>query len=106
MRAGSLNCRVAIEHQTLAPNSIGEDEITWTTFATVWAAIEPATGNTYYAAKQLESKTDGRIRIRYIEGLKSTMRIKYNDRIFNILSIIHPKEDRREIQIIYSEALD
>jgi len=106
VRAGELNRRVIIEQATRSRNTFNEEVLVWTAWATVWAALEPATGRTYYAAKQYDAKVDGRVRIRYIEGLRSDMRLNYNGRILSIVGIIHPKEDRKEIQIIYSEALD
>jgi len=34
------------------------------------------------------------------------MRVKYGDRIFKIISIVHPFEKRQELHILYKEALD
>jgi len=106
MKAGQLRHRIVIEKQTQTKNAIDEIILTWSTFCTVWAAIEPATGQTYYAANQLEAKVDGRVRIRYRDDIEPTMRIKYGDRILNIGSIVHPQENRRELHLMYSEGLD
>jgi len=106
MKAGQLKHRIVIEQQTQTKNAIDEIILTWSTFCTVWAAIEPATGQTYYAANQLESKVDGRVRIRYRDDIEPTMRIKFGDRILNIVSIVHPQENRRELHLMYSEGLD
>ena len=106
MKAGQLKHRIVIEQQAQTKNAIDEIILTWSTFCTVWAAIEPATGQTYYAANQLESKVDGRVRIRYRDDIEPTMRIKFGDRILNIVSIIHPQENRRELHLMYSEGLD
>jgi len=106
MKAGQLKHRIVIEQQTQTKNAIDEIILTWSTFCTVWAAIEPATGQTYYAANQLEAKVDGRVRMRYHDDLDPTMRIRFGDRILNIVSIIHPKENHRELHLMYSEGLD
>jgi len=106
MKAGQLKHRIVIEQQTQTKNAIDEIILTWSTFCTVWAAIEPATGQSYYAANQLESKVDGRVRIRYRADLEPTMRIKFGDRILNIISIVHPQENHRELHLMYSEGLD
>jgi len=106
MKAGQLRHRIVIDKQTQTKNAIDEIILTWSTFCTVWAAIEPATGQTYYAANQLEAKVDGRVRIRYRDDIEPTMRIKYGDRILNIVSIVHPQENRRELHLMYSEGLD
>ena len=106
MKAGQLKHRIVIEQQAQTKNAIDEIILTWSTFCTVWAAIEPATGQTYYAANQLESKVDGRVRIRYRDDIEPTMRIKFGDRILNIISIVHPQQNRRELHLMYSEGLD
>lgn len=106
MKAGQLRHRITIEQQTQSKNAIDEVVLSWSTFCTVWAAIEPATGRSYYAANQFESKVDGRVRIRYRNDIEPTMRIKFGDRILSIVSIVHPQENRRELHLMYSEGLD
>lgn len=106
MKSGELKQRITIQQPTYTKNAIGEKIATWATWATVWAAVEPAVGNQYYAAKQADSQVTGKIRIRYIRGLQPTMRILYGDRVMNIVSIVIPKEAKREIVIYYSEVLD
>jgi SPP1 family predicted phage head-tail adaptor len=106
MRAGDLKQRIIIQSATHAKNDIGELEDTWGTFATVWAAVEPATGSNYYASKQTEAKVDGRVRIRYRSDLDTTMRILFGSRVLTIVSILQPKENKKETHIMYTEALD
>jgi SPP1 family predicted phage head-tail adaptor len=106
MKAGELRHRLIIEQPAKSKNAIDETVQSWETFATVWGAVEPATGKLFYAAKQLDSTVDGRVRIRYIKGLLPTMRIKLGDRILSIVSILMPQERQREIQIMYTESLD
>lgn len=106
MQIGKLNRRITIQENTPEQNDIGEWVDSWSDWATVWAAIEPASGKLFYESKQLDSKVDGRIRIRYIEGLEPTMQIVFEGRILNIVALLNVKENRREIHIMYSEALD
>lgn len=106
MRAGELKHRITIQYQIKSKNAMGEWTSTWSDFISCWAAIEPASGTTYYAAKQAESSTDGRVRIRYRSGIKPTMRIIHGERALNIVSIIQPKENHRELHLMYTEAKD
>jgi len=106
MRAGQLRNLVIIEQPSLSKNEIGEVVPSWSTFCSCWAAIEPAVGRSYYAANQLESKVDGRVRIRYREGILPTMRIKFGERILSIVSVVHPQENHRELHLMYAESLD
>ena len=106
MRTGLLRHRIIIEKPTQSKNAIDEVVSTWSTFCTIWAAVEPAAGNAYYAANQLDAKVDGRVRIRYRGDLEPNMRIKFGDRILSIVSIVHPKENHKELHLMYAESLD
>jgi SPP1 family predicted phage head-tail adaptor len=106
MQSGRLRHRITIQQNIQAQNEIGEWVDDWSEFATVWAAIEPALGKEYYAAKQIDSKVDGKIRIRYLDGLEPTMRVVWQGRILHIVSLLTVQEKKREILIMYSEALD
>ena len=106
MKIGLLRHRVIIEKPTQGKNAIDEVVSTWSTLCTVWAAVEPAAGNVYYTAKQLDARVDGRVRIRYRGDVEPTMRIKFDGRILSIVSIVHPKENQKELHLMYAESLD
>lgn len=106
MKAGQLKNRITIQQQIKTANAIDEDEISWTTFATVWADIQPDSGHQTYQAKQLNAEAQGRIKIRYRPNIDPTMRVLYGSRIFQILSVIQPQESKRELHLIYKEVLD
>ena len=106
MRAGELNKRIIIQENTPTQDSNGEFVDTWTPYLTCWAAVEPLSGNRLWQARQANAEVDGVVRIRYRSGIEPTMRIKFGDRYLNIQSIIQPKEDREELHLLYTEALD
>jgi SPP1 family predicted phage head-tail adaptor len=106
VRAGDLKHQIIIQVAQKSKNSMGEFVDTWSTWATVWAAIEPASGKNYYAAKQLNAEVDGVCRIRYRTGVLPTMRILYGSRVLRIVSIVNPKETNEELQLFYKELLD
>ncbi|MCK9569544.1 phage head closure protein [Candidatus Pacearchaeota archaeon] len=106
MNIGKLRHRITLQSPTATLNAIHETVDTWTDVDTVWAAIEPNTGTWYYAAKQANSNVKGRVRIRYRSDIEATWRIKFGDRILNIISILTPDERKTEIVILYSEDLD
>lgn len=107
MRAGELNKRIIIEENTPTKDATtGEFVDTWTPWRTVWAAIEPLSGNRYWQAKQANAEVDGVVRIRYRAGVKPTMRIKFGERYLYIKSIIQPKEAKEQLHLLYTEALD
>ncbi len=102
MRAGDLNKRIELQLPARSISS-GETVDTFSTTATVWAAIEPLSGNRLFLAQQANSEGQGIIRLRYRTGVVPKMRIKYPDRYFQIISIIDRNEDNAELQLLYKE---
>ena len=106
MRAGLLRHRLTIQIPGKSQNDFGEWIESWNDWATVWGSIEPNLGKRYFEAKQANSEVQGLIRIRYRSGVLPTMRVKYGNQIFKIISIVHPFEKKQELHILYKEALD
>jgi SPP1 family predicted phage head-tail adaptor len=100
MRAGKLTERITIQSLTLGQDTFGDPTKTWTDFETVWASVEPLQGREYYAAQQMQSEVTTRFRIRYLEGLDTTMSIMYAGERYNIISIIDPNERHRELHLM------
>lgn len=104
MQAGKLRHKIIIQTPTETENpDTGELETTWSTFATVWAEILPAVGREFWASKQIVAEITGKIRIRYIAGVNSKMRIKFGSRIFNIIVPINVEEKNIELVLMVSE---
>jgi SPP1 family predicted phage head-tail adaptor len=106
LRAGELRNRVIIQSQVKTANAIGEDEITWMTFADVWMKIMPRSGQVYYAAKQDDSRVAGYFSMRYLAGVLPTMRILFGTRVLTILAVWIPEERKNELMGTYTEGLD
>ena len=106
MKSGDLRHRIVLEQPIRSKNTIGEQIDTFTTVATVWAAVEPLTGTWLFQAQQADSKVSGRVRIRYREDIKPTWRILFDGRYLSIVSILNPDERKKELIIMYSENLD
>lgn len=88
--AGALRHKVTIQRQELAQNPVtGAMVATW---VTVWervpAAIEPLSAREFIAAQAVQSEVSMRITIRYRDGVKASMRILHNGRIFNIQGVL------------------
>lgn len=106
MQAGKLRKRIILQQPVAGSNTIGEIVNTWADVASVWAAVEPATGSWYYAGQQAESKVDGRVRIRYRSDVLPTWRIKFGDRYLSIVSLLNPNEAKKELILMFTESLD
>ena len=106
MNAGILNKRITIQTKVPTRGASGEEVIVWSEVATVWGSAEPLRGQEYLEANRLQADLDIRFRIRYLDGIKPSMRVKYDDRYFNIVSVIHVKEAKQEIQLMCKELIE
>lgn len=103
MRAGQLRHSVTIEQATESQNAIGEAIQTWTTFAKRRASVQPFQGREFWSAKQFNAESNLRVRLRYLTGLTTKMRISWNGRLFDIRSIVNADERNRELILIVEE---
>ncbi len=103
MRAGRLNQKITIEQVTESRTGSGAVQETWNAFATVWASVEPLNGREYFQAQQETATVTTRIRIRYLAGVTPKMRVNYDNRIFDIESVIDVNERHRELVLMCKE---
>lgn len=104
MKPGTLRQRIIIQTSTTTTDGSGISTESWTTFATVWASVEPLTMREMLSAAATDSKIDTRFIIRYRSGVLPTMRISYDSKYYNITQIINVGERDRELQLLASEA--
>jgi SPP1 family predicted phage head-tail adaptor len=101
MRAGQLRQRVTIEQKTATQDANGEETITWATWATVYAAVEPLRGEEYLAARTQQASVDTRIRLRYRDGVTTdTMRAVHDSNVYDIEAVLHIQERNRETHLM------
>jgi SPP1 family predicted phage head-tail adaptor len=91
--AGELRHRVTIQYLSATTNlTTGIVTEAWTTFATVWAKVSPVAvrefQNEVVAGGIASAKISARIKIRYITGVVSSMRVTHHDRTFNIEAVL------------------
>lgn len=104
MDAGRLNKRITIERLTQETDPVyGTQLDTWAPVHTAWASIEPISGREYWQAKLALAEKTIRIRMRYLPGIDSSMRVAYSGRKFSIQSAINVDEANREIQLMCLE---
>lgn len=107
MNPGRLRHNIKIQKPTLAPDAISGNEVIWEDFLPkVRASIAPYQGREYFQAQQVQSEASTRILIRYVSGINTSMRIIYGERVFDIISIIDPKEQHRELQLMCKEGVN
>lgn len=106
MRSGRLRHRVTIQQPVVAVNGYGERITTWSTVATVWAAVEPLRGREFFDAEQTQAEVSHRVVMRYRSGMVATMRLLHLTRVLHIQAIIDVDERHRELQLMCREMPD
>ena len=104
IQAGLLNKRITIQQQTKVSDSMGGFTITWSDVATVWAAIWPVSANEQTQAQSTAMVISHRIRIRYRSVIRASWRVQFDNRYFNIVSIVNPNEANEYLDLMVKEA--
>lgn len=86
----NLDRKIRLERPVAAPGATfgaGADAVTWALVATVWASwleVAPSRSEAVKAGLQL-ARQQVRVRIRYLAGLDSSMRVVYGGAAHNIV---------------------
>lgn len=88
LASGKLDQRITFQQKGVTRNAIGEEVVTWSDVATVWAEAVPLRGREFYAAAQTQQVVDVRFRIRARSGLTNDMRLLWNTVPHDIVAII------------------
>ena len=103
MNGRLLRSEVIIQQRTAGSpqkTATGAPSESWTTYATVRASIEPVIGREFFAAEQMQSKVDTKIRLRYqaglTDGITAAMRISHDSKIYNIEGCVNVRNMNRE----------
>ncbi len=107
MKAGQLRHRGVIQKPDDSASGWGGAR-TWSTYATVWARIQPVSGNESDDTNTLKSQANVThiITMRYIRGLRPSMRFLFEGRIFLFEVIRNIEERDRETVIEAREEAD
>lgn len=105
MRIGDLRHRAILQKKEIAQDVLMQQSEIWINIATVWSAIEPVSGREYFAAKQINDELSAKITIRYRNYVTPDMRVVYDTRVFEILSIIDPGERHEALVLICREVM-
>jgi hypothetical protein len=105
LQAGKMWTRVTIQQPSPTANEVGEPVLTWSTFATVWADVQPLSARETERYAEAVGFMSHKIWIRYLDGLTSALRVVYRNRVLEIGQIT--EQDRLWHQeIICSEKRD
>jgi SPP1 family predicted phage head-tail adaptor len=104
MSAGDLNKRITIQAPTKVSDGMGNYTVTWSTIATVYAAVWPVSAKERIQGMAVTTTITHRIRIRFRRVFRTGWRILYGGRYFNVVSAIDPNEDHEWLDLLCEEA--
>lgn len=103
MESGRLRHRVVIEQVSLAGDAMGQPTETWTTYATVWADVQPLRGRQFFEAQKSASEVTAKIITRYRSGISPKWRIKHGSTYYSIVEIINPGMKDKVLEFMVKE---
>ncbi|GIP38642.1 hypothetical protein J31TS4_19220 [Paenibacillus sp. J31TS4] len=104
MNPGKLRHRISIERYEQDDDGAGGRTRTWKPVASVWANAVPLKGRELVEAQQTQSEFTMRFEIRPREDIDSNMRIRFKNRVFQIVSPpINVEERDREMLLMCKE---
>jgi SPP1 family predicted phage head-tail adaptor len=106
VKVGRLQHIITIQSKAKTTDAYGGTIDTWSNLATVWASVEPLMGREMMAAQAAQSEITTRFRIRYLDGVDSTMRIVHKGVNYDIQAPpINVNEENRELIILASTGM-
>lgn len=97
--AGKLRSSITVERAVSVADGQGGSSITWATYATIPAFVNPISGTERVYAMRLESTITHRIYIRYRDDLLTSDRITIGSRKFQIKAILNVEERNKWLEI-------
>lgn len=97
MRAGRFRHKLILQRKVLVQDeTTGALTETWSDVANIWGGVEPLSAKEFIAANSVHSKVSARIVIRYRNDIDASMRILFDNKIFNIEGILPDNKSGRE----------
>lgn len=106
MRAGALRHFVTIEMFSWAQNSLGEAIETWTTYAQLWANVEPLTGREIFSAGQIAAEIIAHAFCRFDIGITAKMRLVHEGKRYNIRSVINVGGRNQTLELLLEQGIN
>jgi len=108
MSIGERRCRVTFQRRTVYPNAYGEPDESWADVCTSWAMVQPLKGAEQFAASQMQYNVNYRIVTRNrseLDSLGAGDRAIWNEKVFDLRSVIARDHRRKELEILAEEHL-
>lgn len=91
--AGRLDDRITVELRVMSQNAYGEQVLTYSALATVWAEVMPTTGREVFMSAAMYADAQYKIRMRWRGDFDETARVLWEGMYYDI---IHIADHRRK----------
>ena len=103
MQSGKLRNYIEIQQKIMVEDENLEWIESWPTFTSYWAEILPLVGREYWASRQTVSEVTGKIRMRYLTGVKTTMKVIDGLKSYDIEAVIDVENRHEELILLVKE---
>lgn len=108
MNAGKLRHKVELQSYATSRDDFGAELETWSTYAKIWASINPSigvlAGKEFILGQQVSEESRYEITIRYNSSVDVKHRVKFGLRLFDINVIKNIDEKNEYMILMCSEA--
>lgn len=101
---GDLRHRITLQQAVDTPDAGGGSARSWQDIATLWAEIEPLSGNEKIHAMAVTATQKYRLRLRYRGDITPAQRFVRDGQILNILAVRDRDERRRWLECLCESA--
>ena len=105
VQAGKLRHRIIIQTFTLEQDDFGQQVRSPITLVERWASVEPLRGQELMNARQVQADVTHRVRVRKADGVTPKMQVVFDNRTFEILSVLNIEERGRLVEIYCKESV-
>jgi SPP1 family predicted phage head-tail adaptor len=103
VNANDLKHLCELQSATQTVGGSGERTSTWSTYARIYAKIEPLSGRELERAKSYGSTVNHKITARYRPGITTDQRLAFRGRFFLINAVLNTRQGNRELVIMATE---
>jgi len=103
MQSGKLRNYIEIQQKVMVENANLEWVESWPSFTHCWASIEPLIGREYWSARQVVSEVSAKIRMRYIAGITTLMKVIDGLKTYGIEAVIDVENRHEELVLLVKE---
>lgn len=100
---GKYRQPITIQQRQFTQDSYGGTTEDWVTVYETRAGIFPLSGSEFFKADQINAQVTHKIQFRYLNGVTPDMRILFNNRVFQITSVVNFQEHSIELQLYAKE---